>query len=230
MDRPTTAILYTRVSTQEQGRSRNGLEGQLTALQAFCQKEGITPLMHLEEVASGGLGFEGRPILAKAFELARKVKACVLVSKLDRLSREVQLVATLMNGKVDFYTAEDGLDCPPTVLHMRATFGEDERRRGGERTRAALQAKKARGEPLGRHCHRDPGGTLAKAIAASNATNKAKADAWAQQVAPTVLTLYRAGKGMQQVAQTLNAMRVPTSGGGVWHASTVCRVLKRAGL
>lgn len=220
------AILYTRVSTQEQAKGRNGLEAQLEALQSFCQREGITILLHLEETASGGLGLEGRPVLAKAFELARKVKACVLVSKLDRLSREVQLISSLMNGSVPFYTAEDGLSVPPLMLHMKAMIAEHERMMIGERTRAALQALKARGVALGSLAHTDPEGTRAKALARAAQANRTKADTWAQTVGPTIRDL-ASTRTLAEVASDLNKLRVPTARGGVWDASSVCRVLKR---
>lgn len=224
--RPTIGLLYRRVSTQEQAKGRNGLEGQSTALITFCEREGITPLMDLEETASGGIGLEGRPVLARAFELARKAKACVLVSKLDRLSREVQLIATLMNGAVPFYTAEDGLECPPMVLHTKAMIAEHERKMIGERTKTALEALKARGVALGSLAHKDPLGTRAKALARAADANRAKADQWASTVGPALRAL-AASHTLAGVAAELNRLRVPTARGGLWDASTVCRVLKR---
>lgn len=220
------AIVYTRVSTQEQGQERNGLEAQLKACLDFCNREGVTPLLHLEEIASGGIGLEGRPVLAKAFEWARKQKAFVLVSKLDRLSREVTLIASLMSQGVRFVTVEDGLEAEPFLLHMKAVVGEHERKTIGRRTRDALAAKKARGEPLGSACHRDPLAARAKAVQVSTAANRAKADAWASMVGPTLRALVQ-GRTMQQVANELNRLRLPTARGGVWHASTVCNALKR---
>lgn len=225
------AIIYTRVSTKEQGQERNGLEAQLKACLDFCTREGVTPLLHLEEVASGGVGLDGRPVLGKAFDWAAKRKAFVLVSKLDRLSREVVLIATLMSKGVRFVTVEDGLEAEPFLLHMKAVVSEHERKMIGRRTREALAAKKARGEALGSACHKDPQGTRSKALAASQAAIQAKANKWAQKVGPTVLTLYNTGLTMLQVADELNKMKTPTSTGkGVWYASTVCNVLKRAGL
>lgn len=220
------AVLYTRVSTKEQGQDRNGLDAQLEVLQRFCVREGIAPLLHLEEVASGGLGLEGRPLLAKAFDLAKKLRAVVLVSKLDRLSREVQLIATLMNGPVPFYTAEDGLSCPPVQLHMKAVWAEHERHMIGERTKAALGVLKARGVRLGSHSHLDPQATRAKAVLRAVKANKAKADAWASMVGPTLKAL-AVGRTLEGVADELNRLRLPTARGGVWVASTVCRALKR---
>lgn len=220
-------IIYTRVSTREQGTSKNGLEAQLATCKAFCEREGLTPLMHLQEVASGGLGLEGRPVLAKAFALAKKVEGWVLVSKLDRLSREVALVSSLMAKGVRFLTVEDGLEAEPLLLHMKAMVGEHERRVNGQRTKAGLQAKKARGEPLGRACHKDPVATQALAVQRSTAANRATAKAFASQVGPMVQGLVRGGLSYAQVADRLNSSGTPTARGGVWHASTVCNVLKR---
>ena len=78
------AVLYLRVSTKEQGTSRNGLEAQEATLQAFCEREAITVLACCKEVASGGLDVSGRPVLARALEEARRQSACLLVAKLDR--------------------------------------------------------------------------------------------------------------------------------------------------
>lgn len=221
------AIIYTRVSTQEQGQERNGLEAQLRACLDFCQREGITPLLHLEEVASGGLGLEGRPMLAKAFDWARKRKAYVLVSKLDRLSREVVLIASLMSQGVRFVTVEDGLEAEPFLLHMKAVVSEHERKAIGRRTKDALAAKKARGEAVGRACHKDPARAAALAIQRSVEANKASAKAFADRVGPTVRALVSSGLTYAEVAERLNKGGTPTMRGGRWHASSVCSVMKR---
>jgi DNA invertase Pin-like site-specific DNA recombinase len=221
------AILYTRVSTQEQAKGRNGLEGQLQALRGFCEREGITPLLHLEEVASGGTGLSGRPLLAQAFDLARRHKACVLVSKLDRLSREVSLISALMTERVKFYTAEDGLEVDPFMLHLKASFAEKERKVIGERTKAALGVLKARGVALGSLSHADPVATRAKALAGASKANKAQADAFAREVRGVLLPLLDSGLTYAQAAQALNRSGTKTARGGAWHASSVRNVALR---
>lgn len=220
-------IIYTRVSTQEQGQERNGLEAQLKACLDFCQQQGVLPLLHMEEVASGGLGLEGRPVLAKAFTLARKRKAFVLVSKLDRLSREVVLIASLMAQGVRFVTVEDGLEAEPFLLHMKAVVSEHERKTIGRRTRDALAAKMARGEPVGRAAWANPEVSSRRAVEASTRAVKATADAFASQVAPMVRALAASGLTYQQIADRLNASGTPSARGARWHAPSVCRVLAR---
>ena len=50
------------------------------------------------------------PQLAAALAAARSAKCCVLVSKLDRLSRDVAFVAGLMAQRVPFIVTELGRD------------------------------------------------------------------------------------------------------------------------
>ena len=80
---------------------------------------------------------------------AKVAKCSVLVSKLDRLSRDVAFVAGLMAQPVRFIVAELGRDADPFMLHLYAALAEKERRLISERTRAALAARKAQGATLG---------------------------------------------------------------------------------
>ena len=72
-----------------------------------------------------------------------------MVSKLDRLSRDVAFVSGLMAQRVPFIVAELGRDADPFMLHLYAALAEKERRLISERTKAALAAKKAGGARLG---------------------------------------------------------------------------------
>lgn len=220
------AVLYLRVSTKEQGTSRNGLQAQEAQLQAFCEANAIEVMSTYTEVASGGLPVAFRPILSTAFADAGKAGALVLVAKLDRLSRRAVDVMSLMERRVRFATAEDGLDVDPMMLHIKAVFAEKERTVIGQRTSAALQAKAARGEPLGVHTHRDRAATAAKANARAGEASRLAADAWASTVAPVLRALV-AGRTYSEAAAALNAANLPTARGGRWHASTVCNAMKR---
>jgi hypothetical protein len=62
----------------------------------------------------------------------------VLVSKLDRLSRDVGFVSGLMAQRVPFIVAELGRDADPFMLHLYAALAEKERSLIAERTKAAL--------------------------------------------------------------------------------------------
>jgi DNA invertase Pin-like site-specific DNA recombinase len=158
------AVAYTRVSTAEQGRSGLGLEAQRAAIEAFAAREQITILGWFSECQSGKRisdTLEERPQLRAALEAANAAKAPVLVSKLDRLSRDVHFISGLMAHKVPFLVAELGADVDPFMLHLFAALAEKERAMISQRTKAALAALKARGVKLG-----TPAGTARPDVAA----------------------------------------------------------------
>jgi DNA invertase Pin-like site-specific DNA recombinase len=72
----------------------------------------------------------------------------VLVSKLDRLSRDVAFVSGLMAQRVPFIVAELGRDADPFMLHLYAALAEKERSLISQRTRDALNAAKTRHRPV----------------------------------------------------------------------------------
>jgi DNA invertase Pin-like site-specific DNA recombinase len=71
------------------------------------------------------------------------------VAKLDRLSRDVVFIASLMSQRVPFIVAALGRNVDPFTLHIYAALAEQERRMISQRTSAGLQAAKLRGAKLG---------------------------------------------------------------------------------
>src|SRR3954467_4206198 len=148
MDR---AVAYYRVSTRQQQRSGLGIEAQRATVARFAEAEGITLIAEFveAETGKGADALDRRPQLAAALATAKAAKCCVLVSKLDRLSRDVAFVAGLMAQRVPFIVAELGRDADPFMLHLYAALAEKERRLISERTKAALAIRKASGTKLG---------------------------------------------------------------------------------
>src|SRR5215471_6985725 len=101
------------------------------------------------ETGKGADALDRRPQLAAAIRAARKAKCPVVVSKLDRLSRDVHFISGLMRERVPFIVTELGADTDPFMLHIYAALAEKERRLISERTKASLAAAKARGVKLG---------------------------------------------------------------------------------
>ena len=216
MTKPVVA--YIRVSTARQGRSGLGLEAQQAAIARFCEAEGfeVTACFREEETGKGADVLERRPELAKALAEAKRRKCAVLVAKLDRLSRDVAFIAGLMAQRVPFIVAELGADADPFMLHIYAALAEKERRLISARTRAALQAAKARGKVLGRNG--------AERLAPGY---KAQAMERALELAPVLRELQGAGMSARGIAAELNRRGVATPAGGRWHAQTVIRAIKR---
>lgn len=216
------AIAYVRVSTKEQGKSGLGLDAQVRAVQQFATAEGFEIAETVQEVASGGLGVDERPGLRGALARARKLKCPVIVSKLDRLSRDVAFISGLMARGVPFIVAELGADTDPFILHLFAALSEKERKMIGHRTRAALAALKAKGAKLGNRTNLRAAGRMGRAA------NRANAAAFAARVLLTIKPLRARGLPLAAIAAELNDRQVRTARGGAWYASTVRNVLATA--
>ena len=142
----TAIIGYFRVSTKGQGESGLGLEAQRAAVEAYAKQSGATLVMAYTEVESGKLA--DRPELAKALAHASRSKATLVVAKLDRLARNVEFLARVLNAGTEF-VACDNPAANRLTLHILAAVAEAEAKAISERTKAALAAYKARGGKLG---------------------------------------------------------------------------------
>jgi len=151
------ALIYTRVSTEEQGISRNGLESQLATCQEYSRRMGFEVAEVIEEVVSGAK-MTNRPLLIGALARLKAGDANVLVvSKLDRLSRSVSDLCYLLEVSEkegwSLVILDLNIDCTTSSGRMQAqiqaTFAEFERRRIGERTKDGLAIAKSKGKKLG---------------------------------------------------------------------------------
>lgn len=220
-----TMVAYIRVSTAKQGRSGLGLEAQRQRIADFAKAEGLQIVGEFVETETGG-GFdalERRPQLAAALEMARKLRCPVVVSKLDRLSRDVAFISALMVKQVPFVVTEFGMDADPFMLHIYAALAERERMLIKERTKAALAAAKARGVKLGSPVCRET-------VGAARAAKTAKARAGAKNTIAIIRDIQRSGiTSLTHIAKALEARGVKTPRDGYrWQAAQVSRVLALA--
>src|SRR6516162_1652894 len=139
-------VAYFRVSTKKQGESGLGLEGQAAAVETFGRQAGKPIIARYVEVESGKRS--DRPELARALAHARRGKATLCVAKLDRLARNVEFLARVMNSGCEF-TAADMPAANRFILHVMAAVAEHEAAAISARTKAALAAAKAEGTLLG---------------------------------------------------------------------------------
>lgn len=213
-------IGYVRVSTDEQGTSGNGLEAQKAALMRFAEDTGYQLLAIVEEVASGKLGLEDRPVLKSAIARALKEGATIVVSKLDRLSREALFVLTMMQSRAKFIVTQFGENVDEFMLHVYAVLGEKERKMIGSRTKDALRQLKAKGVTLG-------GPKLDQARVAGCAKNASKADDFAIKMRPSIERMMDSGMSFRAIASEFNTNGTKTARGGLWSAATVSNIVAR---
>lgn len=154
-------IGYYRVSTQHQGQSGLGLEAQREAVRKFIQFNGNRLIGEFIEIESGKN--DDRPMLRKAILMANENDAILVIARLDRLSRNVTFISTLMDSRVRFKCV-DMPEADETMIGIMAVFAQRERKIIAERTKAGLDAKRRR-EPDWK-----PG--------TPNLTDKDRQDAW----------------------------------------------------
>ena len=213
-------IGYVRVSTDEQGTAGNGLDAQRAAILKFAADTGYELLEIVEEVASGKLGLEDRPVLKDALARSLKAKATLVVSKLDRLSRQALFIMTLMHNKAKFIVTQFGESVDEFMLHMYAVLGEKERNMISQRTRDALAQLKAKGVKLG-------GPKLDQVRELGAAKNASKADEFATRMKPSIQRMLASGMSYRGIASEFNENGTKTARGGLWSAATVSNIVAR---
>ena len=212
-------VVYTRVSTKKQGKSGLGLEAQERDIQLFLESYSEVPwevIGRFQDVESGKRS--DRPELERAMALAKSEGATLLVAKLDRLSRSVAFIAQLLEDKKLNFRVASMPYADKFQLHIYAVLAEQERDFISQRTKAALQAAKARGVRLGGH---------REAHRAHHEAIRQNADNTALRVSQTLTARREAGVTYQAIADELNALGVQTARGGQWHATTVRNYEKR---
>lgn len=165
--------------------------------------------------------------MAKAIQACRVYGAKLLIAKLDRLSRDAHFLLGLEKAGVDF-VAVDMPAANRLTVGIMAMVAEEERRMISARTKAALQAAKARGTKLGgfRGVKIDD----AARERSKAARNSVAADR-AADLAPLLAELRGAGiNSLNATARELTLRGVPTARGSTnWSPAQVSRVLSKLG-
>src|SRR6516162_4186183 len=130
-------IAYYRVSTDRQGKSGLGLDAQRKAVEDYLNGGRWTLVDEFTEIESGKRN--DRPKLEEALAACKKQKAKLVIAKLDRLSRNLAFIATLMDSGVEF-VAVDNPHANKLTVHILAAVAQHERDLISQRTKDALQA------------------------------------------------------------------------------------------
>ena len=202
-------VAYYRVSTQKQGRSGLGLDVQREKVHEFLDSSD-TLIQEFVEIESGNR--DSRVELEKAIRLCVKTNASLLIHKLDRFSRRVSFISSMMDRGIKL-TVVDLPNASDFQLHIFAALSQEERRLISERTRSALKKAKERGVKLGLN---------GRVLALENKRNAAKfADSYKDQL----LQMSSEGMSYSRIASELNKSGYKSFRGGVFYASTVKNML-----
>ena len=232
------AVIYCRVSTEEQAEKGVSLEAQQAQLLAYCE------LRHLEPVAivvdagvSAGKPLSkregGRAVLAA---VRRREVTAVVACKLDRLFRNaidcLDVTSKWDRAGVALHLVDLGGQAVDTstamgrfFLTVMAAAAEMERNVTGERTKAALAHIRSQGRrygsvaPLG-HTFEERG------IENDKMKYNVVEDPTEQQAVARARELSADGLSIRKVAAQLDAEGFEPRG-KAWHPTTVARLLKR---
>lgn len=230
LNRPSRGFGYLRVSTDGQAESGLGLEAQRAAVEAAASRLGlILAGVFTDEGVSGALDLESRPSLFAAVQGLKRGDV-LIVAKRDRLGRDLVGVAmiersVMRKGARIVSAAGEGTEgTDASALLQRQIldcFSEYERRLIGQRTKAALRAKRERGELAGNL----PYGYSLNADGRTLELNPAEA-----AVLSILRELRAAGRSRQKIADELNRKGLTTRRGTAWRYQYVASLERRNGL
>jgi site-specific DNA recombinase len=222
------AVLYIRVSTEEQARGGVSLKDQEEKLLQYCKLNDLEPVQVIrEEGISGSKHLRTRPGGALLVDLLSSKQADHVVAlKLDRLFRDAEDALRESkawdNAGIALHLVDMGGQAINTAsamgrffLSMMAGFAELERNLISERTEAALSYKKAHKEAYSP----TPYGYNRKG---DNLTINSEE----QQTVKLIKALREEGLSLGKIAAELSERNIPTKNGRQWYASTVSYILK----
>jgi DNA invertase Pin-like site-specific DNA recombinase len=220
-------IAYYRVSTRKQGESGLGLDAQKEIVAAHLNGGRWKLIDEFTEIESGKKSDRHRPELRKALEKCKAENATLIIAKLDRLTRNVGFLSTLLEAGEPFIACDIPDFGNPAqnkfMLTMMANVAEYEANVISMRTKAALAAAKKRGVKLG---------TPDPMAGSRKGTEKIKknADEFAVETYAIIKELKKYGcETLEEIAKGLKARGVKTRRGKVkWYPSSVKNIIKRA--
>jgi DNA invertase Pin-like site-specific DNA recombinase len=232
------AIVYLRVSTDEQAESSLGLEAQVAACRATAERLKLAIASTFQDDVSGGLPLARRPVLIDAIA-ALEPGDILLVAKRDRLSRgdalatgTIELAVQRAGARIISASGEGTESDDPSSILMRRlidAFAEYERLIIKARTRAALRAKRARNErrgsvPYGARIDPDhPARSRKSGLPGGLVVDQAELDALG-----SIRRWKSEGASLRVIARKLDEAGVPTKSGRPWSHATVQGLLRRA--
>ena len=139
-------VTYLRVSTTKQGARGLGIDAQRKMCNDFISRNNGTMEQEFLDVESGT--HRDRKGLWSAIDYCKQNDCALVIAKLDRLARDVEFTFKIINTGIDIHFT-DMPQVNTMILGVFASVAQYERELISSRTKAALDAKKRRGEKLG---------------------------------------------------------------------------------
>lgn len=210
-------VSYIRCSTRQQESSGLGLESQRSIIGHYLNGGSWRLLSEHVEVESGTNNH--RPELTKALSICKKHKATLIISRLDRMSRNSAFINQLLESNIDFVCC-DFPEANKLTIRILAAVAQWEAETISLRTKAALVEAKKRGVILG-----NP--NIKEARLRSSKSIRANADEFASRHQEDFKRLRKAGFTLSEIASKYNLNEVRTARGGIWSATQVSRIINR---
>lgn len=204
-------VAYFRVSTEKQGKSGLGLAAQHSLIERFLSDDDEV-IAEYVEIQSGKN--DERVELWKAINHAKRNDAKLLIAKLDRFSRKVSFIASIMEQGIGLVVAEMP-NATDFQLHIFAALAQEERRLISERTRNALAEAKKRGVPLGKN-----GRELAE-------RNRKAANDHAESLRSVIIPMVEQGLSLCEISRRLNDSDIHTVRGCRFLPEQVRLIIRR---
>jgi DNA invertase Pin-like site-specific DNA recombinase len=221
---PRRYVAYYRVSTVQQGQFGFGIEAQRVAVQDYIAANPGLVVAEFSEVMSGRK--DSRPELAKALSLCRIARAVLVIARLDRLSRNVEMIARLVESRLEF-VAVDLPHANRFTIHVLAALAEYESCLSSERMKQVIAARREHGAQIGHFAcglqRRFPPGCQE----ASALVRQALSAARARDLAPLVWKAIAEGKSMSVIADEFNESGVATPQRAPWTKNSIWRIARR---
>lgn len=210
------------------------LDAQRERIRCYCTASGFK-LVHLAQDETSAKSLD-RPGLMAALKLLDSGKAdALLVVKLDRLTRSVIDLGTLLNGyflneKHYLLSVTESLDTRNAmgrfVLYILALIAQWEREAIGERTREAMRHLKEQGVFLGRAPYGYRFGTTRDA----NGRARLEPHGEEQAIIARVIELHKKGVQQKEIVAVLREDGTPSPRDAGRNRTMILRMLKRAGV
>ena len=219
----STAVVYCRVSTDDQAQNGASLEVQESRGRAYARAKGWKVIGVLRDSGFSGKSLD-RPAVQRLMETVdnRRVQA-VVVYRLDRLTRSIRdlgdLIGRFEKSGVALASVSESLDTSTPsgrlVINVLGSVAQWERENTAARITDALRHRKENGRVYG-----------VVPLGFDRKGDRLVPNLKEQMIVCRVFADRKKGRTLGAIAEALNQDRVHTKQGGQWWASTISAILK----